>query len=115
MPVREDAWRRMLTTEALSVQRGKCIYCKAPLPRRRATADHKHPRSRGGTTERNNIAAACAGCNQAKAAMSEARFIALINGKRPPAVSIHLMLVWASRRIWKRTHLAYERIERLTT
>lgn len=109
-----NAWLQMYRHEALSEQGGRCAYCKDPLPVCRATADHKWPRSRHGTTTRNNIVAACRECNIVKGDMSHIEFYKLIDrGQRPaPGSSPAIMLVWASRRIWKRTIKACERIER---
>lgn len=58
---------------------GRCTYCCTELTyelglAHTATVDHRIPRSRGGTYDRNNLVAACHRCNQAKGAMSEAEF-----------------------------------------
>lgn len=105
-------WIKLAKIEALKEQKGCCIYCKTPLRRSEATADHKRPKKRGGSDARENIAAACAPCNHAKGHMWETKFWRLIKGNNPPTNSPDLMLIWASRRIWKRTHKACERIER---
>lgn len=108
--VRNAKWIQVARTEALSVQKGKCLYCKAPLRCSEATADHKRPKRRGGLDCRDNIAAACEFCNRAKGAMWETKFWRKIKSKTPPTTP-DLMLIWASRRIWKRTHSACRRIE----
>lgn len=43
--------------------RRKCVYCGAT---RRLTADHVHPKSRGGADEPGNLVPACIDCNHAK-------------------------------------------------
>jgi 5-methylcytosine-specific restriction endonuclease McrA len=108
--VRGTAWVRVARTEALTKQKGRCLYCKSPLHCGEATADHKKARSRGGANSKENIAAACSSCNRTKADMYEAKFWSKIVGKKPPKKS-DLMIIWATRRIWERTHRACKRIE----
>lgn len=108
--VRNSTWMRVARTDALMQQRGRCLYCKMPLSCANATADHKRPRKRGGRDTKDNIAAACRSCNEIKAHMWETKFWHAIKGSEPPSKP-DLMLVWASRRIWRRTHKACERIE----
>jgi 5-methylcytosine-specific restriction endonuclease McrA len=110
--VRNSAWIRVARTEALTVQKGRCLYCKSPLHCGEATADHKHPRKRGGRDSKENIAAACYSCNQLKGALHEAKFWSFIVGKRPPKKP-EFLVIWATRRIWERAHKACKRIERL--
>ena len=43
-----------------------CQYCGRPLPRKDLTVDHVLPRSRGGCTVWENVAAACKRCNGRK-------------------------------------------------
>jgi 5-methylcytosine-specific restriction endonuclease McrA len=109
--VRNSKWIQVARTEALTEQKGKCLYCKAPLHCGEATADHKIAKRRGGRDARENIAAACGFCNQAKGHEHEAKFWSFIVGKRPPKKLEH-KIIWASRRIWQRTHKACKRIER---
>jgi|TARA_R100000750_G_C2327939_1_gene88983 HNH endonuclease len=45
----------------------KCEYCGVALNESNASIDHKMPRSKGGTDERENLAAACRQCNTQKA------------------------------------------------
>lgn len=62
--VPRDAHRRRITRKAvLARDSWTCQYCgsKAAL-----TIDHVVPRSRGGTSEWDNIVASCAGCNRRK-------------------------------------------------
>lgn len=97
--------------EALSKQNGKCFYCKSPLSEQSATADHRRPLAFGGSDGRENIAAACYSCNQAKADVPEDYFFKLITGKKPPRRGgIEMMMIWASRRIWTRAYRACDRL-----
>ncbi len=99
--------------EALHEQDGHCFYCKAPLTEMLATVDHRKSIAHGGTDCRENIAAACYECNQVKADLNESYFFKMLNGKKPPKRGgSAMLLVWSSRRIWKRTHKASVRIER---
>ena len=56
-----------------AVWAGKCIHCNRKLvvtldgdPVNRVTIEHIVPRNHGGTDELDNLALACAGCNQEK-------------------------------------------------
>ena len=109
---KEKAWRKLLVSEALTQQNGACQYCKEPLPRSRATADHKIPRCRYGRDTKENIVAACKSCNQAKGSLSEGQFWKLIKRDFPHGAPSSIIVVWAARRIWKRTHRASDRIMR---
>lgn len=55
-------------------QKGKCAYCKKPVPINLATADHKIPRIRGGSDHPTNIVMACGFCNVAKGSMTDEEF-----------------------------------------
>lgn len=60
-------------------QDGLCLYCTDPMVLGyggscRATTEHKHPVSRGGTDHPTNLAAACEACNGLKGDMTEAEF-----------------------------------------
>lgn len=46
---------------------GRCVYCHGTLPTSEVTFDHVMPRSRGGDASWENIACACAPCNNRKA------------------------------------------------
>lgn len=113
MGIREQHWRKLCTIEALTEQGGTCKYCKAPLTAKEATADHMWPVSKRGRTTRENIVAACRSCNVAKGNMGPAEFYRLIDRKFPKGQRMEILLIWVSRRIWRRTHRATERIERL--
>lgn len=109
--VREESWLRAFRADSATEQKGLCRYCKEPLTRLNISADHVTPRSKGGTTERANIKAACRDCNRAKGSMSEKDFVAAIKTLVPES-PLHIMLAFMRRRIWVRTHRACERIER---
>lgn len=88
--------------ELLTRQRHRCYYCGVEMRSRhahsdpsRATVDHATPRSRGGSNEKWNLVAACFECNQLKADMTSAEFVAvLLGGDRrvvaPKTVSVRL-------------------------
>lgn len=105
-------WLKFFRHEALLEQDGRCAYCAAPITWAQATADHKWPRSRRGGISRDNIAAACKPCNRAKGDRSHVEFYKIIDRKFPHGEPPAVLLIWASRRIWKRTKRACERIER---
>lgn len=96
--------------EALVEQNGQCAYCHIPLPIRKATADHRWPKSKRGSYSKENIAAACLPCNNAKGDMSHIEFYKLIDRKIPKGTSLEILMIWSARRIWKRAHRACERI-----
>ena len=59
---------------------GKCLHCGAHLvvgldgePISRATIEHIHPRSHGGTDELRNLGLACARCNAQKGVRHDSR------------------------------------------
>lgn len=66
------------------MQNGLCYYCHrpvvllnicgGPVPENAATIDHRHPLSKGGTSQRSNLVVACRRCNQIKGSMSESDF-----------------------------------------
>lgn len=53
--------------------KGKCQYCRQPVPRPKATYDHVVPKSKGGRTTWENIVIACTPCNQQKKALTPAQ------------------------------------------
>ena len=113
MGIRESARRRRAMVEALATQKGRCFYCKSPLSINVATADHRTPVAHGGTICRENIAAACYSCNQAKADLGESWFFKHITGKKPPKLGgAEMMMIWSSRRIWKRANRACDRLNK---
>lgn len=98
---------------SLSEQDGRCFYCCAPLAQHLATADHRKPKARGGTDCKDNIVASCQPCNYAKADLAESWFFKLLNQKTPPRIGgAPMLMVWSTRRLWKKTYKACRRINR---
>lgn len=93
---------------AATRQGGCCKYCFEPFAVSPATAEHRVPRSKGGSNLAHNIDAACARCNKLKAAMTVGEFLKRI--KHPDGGSVELLLAASRRRIWLRTHRARRRI-----
>lgn len=104
----DAAFMKAYRSSALTSQGGCCKYCLQPLSRRAATVDHRFPRSKGGTDNKANLAAACYPCNVAKGSRSEAQFLAAIKGNG--SVDTNLLLVRFRRRMWTATHASCRRI-----
>lgn len=104
------AFLRRYRLEAWEDQGHCCKYCHAPLPTALVTADHRVPRSRGGTNMRRNIDALCRECNSAKGSMSAGAFAKAI--RDPSGHALHMKLAWARRRIWIAAHRACRNIAR---
>lgn len=104
----EAHFLRGYKAEALTDQSGCCKYCFAPLNIATATADHVQPRSKGGTSMRRNIVAACSECNTAKSSMSVAAFNKAI--RSPAGHGLQIWRAWSRRRIWLATHRSCRRI-----
>jgi 5-methylcytosine-specific restriction endonuclease McrA len=62
--------------EKMYQEQKECEYCKTPLELDQTTIDHKHPLSRGGTDDRENLVICCKTCNMLKGDMTVAEFIA---------------------------------------
>jgi 5-methylcytosine-specific restriction endonuclease McrA len=112
--VSERAWLTAFRSDAATWQDGLCAYCTEPLTWETKSADHVHPRSQGGKTERSNIKASCHDCNVAKGSMPVKAFLAAM---REPdhTMPFNVWLAHMRWRLWKRTHLACRRIERAVT
>lgn len=80
----EKAFVRMYREDAMSHQNSKCTYCKEGIKRIQATADHLTSRKNGGATIRENIKAACFGCNITKGSLNEKEFRKIVQSKVPP-------------------------------
>jgi hypothetical protein len=104
----EAHFLRGYKAEALTEQAGCCKYCFAPLTGSTATADHVRPRSKGGTSMRRNIVAACVECNAAKGSMPVGAFNRAI--RVPEGHGLHIWRAWSRRRIWLATHRACRNI-----
>lgn len=105
-------WRKTMVGDALARQGWRCLYCKCPLSCLTATADHLWPRALRGGDSKDNIAAACFSCNQAKGSLPHVQFFKLIKRDFPRGAPMKIILVWSARRLWKKTHRACERVER---
>ena len=105
----EGLWSRVYKIEAHAKQKGRCAYCREPVPRRAITADHVVPRIRGGLTKAENIKAACEDCNSAKGAMPEARFKKVIRAPHGEH-AIAILLVNFRLRLWTAEQRAQRRI-----
>lgn len=107
----DKAFLRALRAKALMKQRNRCVYCKEPLNAVTVTADHIHPRSRGGNDHEDNILAACSLCNIAKGSKRITAFKKLV--KDPPlGAPTYIYLAAMRRRLNKRVELAEKRILR---
>jgi hypothetical protein len=95
-------------TAALEAQSGCCKYCFEPLTVRLATAEHRVPKSKGGSNLAHNIDAACADCNLAKATMTAGAFLKAV--KQPEGHGFHIWRAWMRRRLWLATHRACRNI-----
>jgi 5-methylcytosine-specific restriction endonuclease McrA len=58
--LRQSPWWKQKLRE------GRCHYCEQNFPPEELTMDHKTPLSRGGTTSKGNVVAACKSCNNDK-------------------------------------------------
>ena len=86
-----------------------CKYCFEPFSVSPATAEHRVPRSKGGSNLEHNIDAACKRCNTLKGSMTAGQFVKAI---KTPAGSLEMLLAYARRRIWLKTHRASRAIGR---
>jgi 5-methylcytosine-specific restriction endonuclease McrA len=79
-----------------------CQYCGATPPRKHLTVDHVLPRSRGGKTTWENVAAACEKCNGRKGnrTPAEANMKLLTQPKRPRYIAIAALSSVEARQAW---------------
>lgn len=79
-----------------------CQYCGATPPAKNLTVDHVLPRSRGGTTSWENVAAACEKCNGRKGSRTpvEANMKLLTKPRRPRYIAIAALTSAEARRVW---------------
>lgn len=109
----EHLFKKVYREDSFSIQRGRCAYCETPLPRTKATADHRIPLDKNGATSRENIVMACLGCNQAKSSMSAGQFRNMLNAKEPPPWSnFERVKAWIRFKLNKRIKKAERRIKR---
>lgn len=100
---------RAVRREAWEDQGRCCKYCLAPLGFSESTADHRVPRSKGGTNVKANIVAACGPCNVAKGSMAPAEFKAAIKAPQAGA-RVGIWLAWSRRRVWLAAYRACRNI-----
>ena len=83
----QSSWRTATDrTGSLSIADAKkiiespptCIYCLKPVPWRDLSIDHMEPRSRGGSSEPDNLVYVDRLCNQIKGDLTKDEFIALL-------------------------------------
>lgn len=96
-------------TEAFKRQKGFCFYCYEPITFLEATADHKIPKSKGGSNLEFNINAVCNACNQAKKDKSHSVYLKEIKSPNKEG-DLELLLAWSRRKIWLKTHRSCKRI-----
>jgi hypothetical protein len=103
----DRAFVKVYREEALLSQDKKCCYCHDLLTFKSVTAEHKQPRSKNGSDAKENIAGSCRACNEAKGAITDAKFKKLIKSF-PSGMNYKIILTWSRRRI----NLALERFEK---
>ena len=106
----ERAFTRMYRWDALGEQKMRCIYCRDRITRDNATADHLVPRSRGGTTAKKNIRAACKPCNEAKGNGNPTWFRDRLHAPIIPLGDTSLTCAWIRFRLNRRVEKAERRI-----
>lgn len=114
--VREQTWARVYKCEALTEQKGRCLYCKSPMTALKATAEHLVPKSKGGGTNFKNIKASCYDCNQTKGSLTDKQFNKLVHHPELAPTEwparFYFLMANARWRINRRGMLAQRRIER---
>ncbi|MEZ0169903.1 HNH endonuclease [Microvirga sp. TS319] len=111
-PRNSKAYIKVCRQNALHRQGGLCHYCDTPLTSETVTADHKHPRAKGGRHTSMNIAAACSDCNNAKGNMTEGQFFKAV--KKPPSATtpFPIMLAWMRRKLNTQTKRSSRRLDK---
>lgn len=106
----ERMFTKMLRSDAAAQQREKCTYCREKMAA--VTAEHLQPRSRGGSTVRKNIKAACVPCNRAKGNGTEASFRRTLHQgiQDIPRGDMSVTLAWIRFRLNRRIERAEKRI-----
>jgi 5-methylcytosine-specific restriction endonuclease McrA len=80
-----------------------CQYCGREFPGRELTMDHVVPRSRGGSSSWENLAACCFPCNNRKADRTPAE-AGMSLARTPRAIGMHakLRLLAGDREVWEK-------------
>lgn len=97
--------------DSLRENEGQCTFCHDPLNYKNVTADHRHPKSKGGLNQKTNIVAACEPCNKAKGSMSEAKFRKLIK-TFPSGQDMKFIMAWSRRKLNLQTNRSINNIKK---
>lgn len=97
--------------DSLRENKGVCAFCHEPLTYKTVTAEHKIPKSKGGTDRKENIGATCRSCNSLKGNMSDNQYLNLIK-RFPSGKSINYLLAWSRRRLNLQVERSIRNIER---
>ena len=109
----EHGFLVMFREEALREQDMKCYYCLNPLTYKTVTADHVHPRSKGGDTRKENILASCRECNETKRSMPIEEFKKLVRQYPKSCNDIYVRLAHFRYRIWSRVERMEKRLQKV--
>ena len=71
---RRIVFSRKVKTQLFMAQKGKCAYCGRTHRLHYLEIDHKHPLSRGGGNEIDNLQLVCTPCNMRKGIQSDEEF-----------------------------------------
>lgn len=70
----DRTYLKIARTESLKEHNNRCVYCFEPLTQKTVTADHKIPKSKGGSNRKTNIVPCCVSCNQLKGSLGANAF-----------------------------------------
>lgn len=70
----DRTYLKITRTESLKEHNNRCVYCYEPLTQKTVTADHKIPKSKGGSNRKTNIVPCCVSCNQLKGSLGANAF-----------------------------------------
>ncbi len=74
-PMRSLPERVPIKRQLFESQNQRCFYCHAVTAWERWTLEHRHPISKGGTNDADNLCGSCKECNNAKGHHTEAEFM----------------------------------------
>jgi hypothetical protein len=114
----ERGYVRMYREDALRKQNMCCYYCLNPLTFQNATADHLHPRCKGGDSRKDNIVASCQECNTCKSIfdkyISADVFRNMVRSPPKEITEIKLFLAHFRFRLWSKVHAFDRRLQKVT-
>jgi hypothetical protein len=114
----ERGYVRMYREEALRNQNMCCYYCLNPLTYQNVTADHLHPRCKGGDTRKENIVASCQECNTCKSIfdkyLSADAFKKMVRCPPKGIIETKLLLAHFRFRLWSRVHAFDRKLQKVT-